>query len=156
MARDAAGGGGGARQKTVNRRLTAALWFICALTVEGCATHGRVGALPTISDPKQAAEIIVIRDQRFLGAAATITVVLDGVPVYGIDAGEHVILRVPAGEHVVAATETLAIDRSIILDAQPARRYYLRLQPTTGSGTVPTPVAASQGEELLARTTRVE
>ena len=140
----------------MNRSLTTALCFFCALTVEGCRTHGRVGALPTISDPKLASEIIVIRDQRFVSAAGTITVVLDGVPVYGIDAGEHLILRVPAGEHVVAAIESLAIDRSIMLDAQPGRRYYLRLQPMVGDGTVPIPVTAPQGEELLTKTTRVE
>jgi hypothetical protein len=75
------------------------------LTLAGCASHGRVGALPPIPDPKQAAEIIVIRDHRFFGAALTVTVVLDGVPLYGIDAGEHVILRVPVGEHVVATSQ---------------------------------------------------
>lgn len=139
----------------MNRSLTTALWFLSTLTVEACATHGRVGAPPTISDPKQAAEVIVMRDQRFLSAAGTITVVLDGVPVYGIDAGEHVILPVPAGKHVVTATESLAIDRSTVLDAQPGRRYYLRLQPIVASGTVPILVAAPQGEELLAKTARV-
>lgn len=136
--------------------LTKALWFSCALIVEGCATHGRIGALPTIADPKRTAEIVVIRDQRFLSAAGTITVGLDGVPVYGIDAGEHVILPVPAGEHVVAATESLAIDQSMMLDAQPGRRHYVRLQPMVGSGTVPILVAAPQGEELLTRTAHVE
>jgi len=140
----------------MNRSLTIALWFFCALTVEGCATHGRVGALPTSADPTQAAEIIVIRDQRFVSAAGTIRIVLDGVPVYGIDAGEHVILRVPAGEHVVAAIESLAIEQSIVLDAQPRGRYYLHLQPIVGSGTLPTPVAAPQAEELLTKTARVE
>ena len=140
----------------MNRSLTTALWFFCALTIEGCATHGRVGALPTSSDLTQAAEIIVIRDQRFVSAAGTIRIVLDGVPVYGIDAGEHVILRVPAGEHVVAAIESLAIERSIMLDAQPGWRYYLRLQPIVGSGMLPTPIAAPQAKELLTKTARVE
>jgi hypothetical protein len=156
VAGDAAGGVGGGVLNMVASSLRAALWFLCVLTFAGCAAHGRVGVLPTIPDPKQAAEIIVIRDHRFLGAAGTITVVLDGVPVYGIDAGEHVILRVPAGEHVVAATHSLAIDRSVMIEAQPGRRYYVRLQPSMGSGMVPTPVAASQGEELLTKTTRVE
>jgi hypothetical protein len=102
VAGGAEGGVGGAMQSMIapSRRLV--LWLLCALTLAGCAGHGRVGALPTIPDAKQAAEIIVIRDHRFLGAALTVTIVLDGVPLYGIDAGEHVILRVPAGEHVVA------------------------------------------------------
>ena len=143
------------RLTAVNRLLTTALWFFCILTVEACSTHGPVGALPTISDPRQAAEIIVIRDQRVLSAAGIITVGLDGVRVYGIDAGEHVILPVPAGKHVVAASESLAIDRSMMLDAQPGRRYYVRLQPMVGDGTVPILVAAPQGEELLAKTARV-
>jgi hypothetical protein len=147
-------GDGGAHMMASSPRT--ALWFLCALTLAGCAAHGRVGTLPTLPDPKLAAEIIVIRDHRFLGAAGTITVVLDGVPVYGIDAGEHVILRVPAGEHVVAASHSLAIDRSIMIDAQAGRRYYVRLQPSMGSGMVPTLVAASQGENLLTKTTRVE
>jgi hypothetical protein len=140
----------------MNRSLTTALWFFCALAVEGCVTHGRIGALPTSSDPTQAAKIIEIRKQRFVSAAGTIRIVLDGVPVYGIDGGEHVILRVPAGEHVVAAIESLAIKQSIVLDVQPKGRYYLRLQPIVGSGTLPTPVAAPQAKELLTMTTRVE
>ena len=94
--------------------LTMALRFFCALTVAGCATQGRLGALPTISDPKLAAEIIVIRDQR------------------------------------------LAVHQSMMLDAKPGRRYYVRLQPIVGSGTVPLPVAPPQGEELLTKTARVE
>jgi hypothetical protein len=129
----------GAMQSMIASLLRLVLWLLCVLTLAGCAGHGRVGALPTIPDAKQAAEIIVIRDHRLLGAALTVTIVLDGVPLYGIDAGEHVILRVPTGEHVVATSHSLAIDRSIMIDAQAGRRYYLRLQPAMGSGMVPTP-----------------
>jgi hypothetical protein len=133
-----------------------ALEALTLIALAGCVTHGRMGALPSVPNPGEAAEIVVIRDHRILGAALTITVVLDGVPLYGVDAGEHVILRVAPGEHVIAASHSLAIDRSIMIDAQPRRRYYLRLQPSFGSGMVPTPVAASDGEALLATTTRVE
>jgi len=134
--------------------LTLAALTLIALA--GCVTHGRMGALPAMPSSGEAAEIVEVRDHRILGAALTISVVLDGVPVYGIDAGEHVILRVPPGEHVIATSHSLAIDRSIMIDAQPGRRYYLRLQPSMGSGMVPTPVAASDGEALMAKTTRVE
>jgi hypothetical protein len=135
-------------------RLAPPALLICALLLTGCATHGPLGSMP-VTDPSTASEIVVIRDHRFLGAAGTVTVALDGVPVYGIDAGEHVILRVPAGEHVIAATHRMAIDRSIMIEAQPGRRYYLRLQPSMGSGMVPTPVAASEGEALMTTTTRI-
>ena len=142
--------------------LTTALWFSCALTV--------VGAPPTAASalcPRSLIQSGRPRSSWYETSASSapqelsrlVLMVfrsLDGVPVYGIDAGEDVILHVPAGEHVVAATESLAIDRSMMLDAQPGRRYYVRLQPMVGDGTLPTPVAAPQGEELLTKTTRVE
>jgi hypothetical protein len=127
------------------------------LLVAGCVTHGRIGAMPAVPRFDEAAEIVVIRDHRIFGGALTVSVVLDGVPVYGIDAGEHVILRVPAGEHLIAASHSLAIDSvNHMIDAQPGRRYYMRLQPTMGSGMVPTPVAAPEGEALMVKTTLVE
>ena len=36
-----------------------------------------------------------------MGVAANFTVVLDGVPLYGLAVDEHVVLRVPPGDHVV-------------------------------------------------------
>jgi len=74
-------------------------FFVLVLT--GCTAHGLVGPLPTLSDPEQAAEIVVIREWRYIGGGANFTVVLDGVPLYGIAVDEHVLLRVPPGDHIV-------------------------------------------------------
>jgi hypothetical protein len=65
-------------------RVTASL--LCALLVAGCTTHGLVGALPTLADPGAAAEIVVIREWRWIGNNFNFTVVLDGVPIYEIAA----------------------------------------------------------------------
>lgn len=57
--------------------------LVCA----GCVSHGALGPLPAV-DPANSAEIAVIRDHLFVGAAGTVRIQLDGVPLYGLDAGE--------------------------------------------------------------------
>jgi hypothetical protein len=37
---------------------------------------GRVGVFPAVPNPKQAAEIVVIREWRFIGGGANFTIVL--------------------------------------------------------------------------------
>ena len=34
---------------------------LCTLVLAGCTAHGRVGTLPSLPNPEQAAEIVVIR-----------------------------------------------------------------------------------------------
>ena len=44
------------------------VWLPYGLVLAGCTTHGRVGALPALSDPEQAAEIVVIREWWYIGS----------------------------------------------------------------------------------------
>ena len=74
------------------------LLLVCATLVASCTTHGRVGVLPAVLDTEQVAEIVVIREWRFVGGGANVTISLDGVALYGIAVDEHVVLRVPPGE----------------------------------------------------------
>ena len=44
---------------------------LCTLVLAGCTAHGRVGTLPSLPNPEQAAEIVVIREWRFIGVRQT-------------------------------------------------------------------------------------
>lgn len=44
------------------------VWLPYGLVLAGCTMHGRVGALPALSDPEQAAEIVVIREWWYIGS----------------------------------------------------------------------------------------
>jgi hypothetical protein len=143
----------------MNYPRSTALWLLCGLVLAGCTTHGRVGALPTLPDPEQAAEIIVIRESRFIGGGANFTVVLDGAPVYGIAVDEHVVLRVPPGDHVVTVTRRgpFLNDAAATVRAEPRRRYYYRLETSAWSSDITLlPVAPANGEALVSKTRRVQ
>jgi hypothetical protein len=60
-----------------------------------------IGSLPTVSDPTDAAEIVVIRENRFTGSALTDPITLDGVEIHGLRVGEHVVMKVNPGDHIV-------------------------------------------------------
>ena len=111
---------------TLLRRYVVALGLLLLI---GCTTQGVVGSLPPLPDPEQAAEVIVIREWRFIGGGANVTVVLDGAPIYGIAAGEHVVLRVAPGDHVVTISRRgpFLNDAAAAVRAEPRRRYYYRL-----------------------------
>lgn len=75
---------------------------LAALFFASCA-HGLVGQLPTVPDPTNAAELIVARDERFIGGGASLFISIDGTRIYAIRIGEHVRILVPAGERIVGA-----------------------------------------------------
>jgi hypothetical protein len=109
-----------------------------------------------LPDPDQAAEIVVIREWRFMGVAANFTVVLDGVPLYGLAVDEHVVLRVPPGDHVVTISRR-GNDAAVAVRAEPKRRYYYRLETNVVSSDISLlPVAPSAAEDLMMKTQRVE
>jgi len=111
---------------TLLRRYVVALGLLLLI---GCTTQAVVGSLPPLPDPEQAAEIIVIREWRFIGGGANVTVVLDGAPIYGIAVEEHVVLRVAPGDHVVTISRRgpFLNDAAAAVRAEPRRRYYYRL-----------------------------
>jgi len=111
---------------TLLRRYVVALGLLLLI---GCTTQAVVGSLPPLPDPEQAAEIIVIREWRFIGGGANVTVVLDGAPIYGIAVEEHVVLRVAPGDHVVTISRRgpFLNGAAAAVRAEPRRRYYYRL-----------------------------
>ena len=134
------------------------LW---ALVLAGCVpAHGLVGALSALPDPDQAAEIVVIREWRFLMGGGDLAVVLDGALLYGISTDEHVIIKVPPGEHVVgvSAHGPGKDEASVAVRAEPRQRYYFRIE--TGSlyypGPFLYPTAAETAEALIVKTRQVK
>jgi hypothetical protein len=91
-----------------------------------------------VTDPDQAAEIVVIREFRFIGGGANFTGALDGVPAYGIAVDEHVVLRVRPGDHVVTVTRRgpFLNDAAVTVRVEPRRRYYYRLETSTWSSDI--------------------
>jgi hypothetical protein len=139
------------------RKLRASL--LCVLLLAGCTTHGPVGTLPTLANPEQAAEVVVIHEWRFTGGGANFTVVLDGAPLYGLAVDEHVVLRVPPGDHIITISRRgpFLNEAAATVRAEPRRRYYYRLETSAWSSDITLlPVAPSAGEELVAKTRRVQ
>jgi hypothetical protein len=135
-------------------------WLLYALLLDGCTTHGRaVGFLPPLPNPEQAAEIVVIREWRFIGGGANFSVVLDSVPLYRLAVDEHVVLRVPPGDHILTISRRgpFLNDAAATVRAEPRGRYYYRLETSTWSSDITLlPVPPSAGEELMAKTRRVQ
>ena len=133
--------------------------LLALLALAGCTAHGRIGALPVVPQPDQAAEIVVIREWRYMGSANNIPVTLNGVPVYGLATREHAIIRVPPGQHIIGiAPKGLWLNESTVnVQADAGQRYYFYIETTVVGGTFllqPTSEAAGQG--LMTKTTRIE
>jgi hypothetical protein len=117
--------------------------------------RGRIGALPPVPQPSDAAEIIVIREARFFGSAHTVSVALDGMPVYGINNNEHVILAVPAGFHLIGVSAGWT-ESSAPLQALARQRYYFRLVTgQSGAGFMLQSISPDFGQALMAKTKRI-
>jgi hypothetical protein len=139
--------------------LRLALGLLGALLLVACTTHGPVGTLPVLPDPEQAAEIVVIREWRFIGAGGNFTVVLDGAPIYGIAVDEHVVLRVSPGDHIITISRRgpFLNDAATTVRAEPRGRYYYRLETSTWSSDITLiPVAPAAGEALINKTRQVK
>jgi hypothetical protein len=134
-----------------------ATWLVCALLLAGCTTHGRVGALPPLADPGAAAEIVVIREWRFIGGAVNFFVALNGVTMYGISTNEHVVIMVPPGDHIVGVSVRVGYEATAAVRAEARQRYYFRVE--TGNvfypGPLLQPIAAEVGQALMTKTTRI-
>jgi len=81
-------------------RRSIALALLLGLLLVGCTASGPLGQLPPVPEDR-AARILFVRPWHFAGSGASILVMIDGVELYGLDAGEHVEFIVPAGERLV-------------------------------------------------------
>lgn len=134
-------------------------WLLCAALLAGCAQHGRIGALPTVPNADEAAEIIVIREWRFIGGGANFYVTLNGLPVYAIATDEHVVIQVPPGDQVVgiAIRGLMPHEMTASVRTEPRGRYYFRVETgnvfSPGPFLLPTPPKA--GDALVSKTRRI-
>lgn len=123
------------------------------LLLAGCAS-GYLIATPAVPDPAQAARIVIARPSMFVGSALTATIRIDGVEVYELGSGEHVVIAVAPGERLVglktwdpAMPLPTRIYPTEMITAEPGRIYYFRVTPGRISR-----AADAEGRELLADT----
>lgn len=140
----------------ISARKRRATWLLCGLLLAGCTTHGRVGALPPLADPGSAAEIIVIREARFVGSALTFYVSLNGTPVYGLGNDQHVIIPLTPGTHLIGIAAGGWSGGTSLVQAVAQQRHYFRVDsaPLT-TGLSLQPISAEVGHALMAKTTRI-
>jgi len=131
-----------------------ATFALLTLLLAGCTAHGRIGALPEIVQPADAAEIVVIREWRFMAAARTLSVTVDGAAVYGMETNEHVIIRVAPGYHVVGIGAPGLNEGTAGVQAVPQQRYYFRAE-SGFFGPLLQPIGAEAGQALMAKTSPI-
>ena len=131
---------------------------VVLLLLAGCVSSGLIGPLPTVMDADNAAEIVVGREDRFAGSALTLPVTLDGVRVYGLRVGEHAVMKVNPGDHVVG-TQYQGItfaweDVTVLVRAEPRRSYYFRIDPAFGQ-VLMNAITPEAGRVLMSKTRQV-
>jgi hypothetical protein len=96
--------------------------------------------VPIVTDADNAAEIVVDRESRFVGSGLTLRVTLDGVRIYGLRVGEHAVMKVDPGDHIVG-TQYQGItfaweDVTVLVHVEPRRSYYFRIDPALGQALI--------------------
>ena len=142
--------------RIVGARSLAAI--VLALIVAGCVSTGALGPLPAVSDPSNAAEIVVGRERRFLGSGPTVPVTLDGVRLFGLRVGQYVVIKVDPGDHIVG-TQYMGItfgweDVTVLVRAEANGRYYFRIDPAMGQLLL-NAISADAARALMSNATRV-
>jgi hypothetical protein len=78
------------------------LLFYLSLSIVGCATGPiATSPLPSLTDPKNASEVVVIRKSSIVGATNSYYITLNEQDVFGIKSGEYTTFKVPAGKHTI-------------------------------------------------------
>jgi hypothetical protein len=140
---------------------TTATLLLCALTLTGCVSTGRLsGVLPAV-EPATAAEVVVVREWRYLGGGSNLMVTLNHEPVFGLGTDQHVVFQVPPGEHVIGimAKGPFTNEETTRLTAEPGKRYYYRIETTGGvfaASWLIQPIAPHLGQQLMSKTMRVQ
>jgi hypothetical protein len=95
----------------------------------GCATGGRSGNFPTVTNPSEAANITLYRDGSLAGWFATMRVELDGQEIYRIGRDEAFSFTVDPGQYLLSYTLGFNECRRVIW-AEPRENQRIRLSPT--------------------------
>jgi len=70
--------------------------------ITGCASSGRIGALPRVADNESSSQLVLIRVSSIVGCANSYYVALDGNDIFSIRSGEYTEFPIPIGEHFVS------------------------------------------------------
>jgi len=96
-----------ARRDAMARKNTHAIALGVALSLAGCVSGGALGPPPR-ADPSTAAQIVVIRERHFVGGGFTLEIAVDNQPLYVLASGQHAIISVAPGEHLLRASAAAA------------------------------------------------
>lgn len=133
---------------------------IAALILAGCASAGRIGDLPAITDSSASTTLVLIRPSNVIGMTNSYYVAFDGKDVFSIRSGENTHFAIPAGSHTVAVkcfggwSPTWKEDGKAFV-AERGGINYFSISPSMTCSKIE-PVGEADGKALLARTTFVD
>jgi hypothetical protein len=120
-----------------------------AALLTSCTTHGLIRTIDVA--PDQAAQLTVIRSYAFVGSARTTAISVDHEDVFGIRAGEHATLKVPAGDRLIGADCTAAgTPKHLRLKLAPGEHRYVHVRPALTCPPIEVPEATAV--KLIAET----
>jgi hypothetical protein len=134
-----------------------AIGVVASALLSACtAARGPINAPPPLTSPSDAATIIVARENRVIRFAVVWAVALDGVEVFGLGRGEHAVIPVNPGEHVISIHYRDWTGREEVTHATQLARgqtRYFRVDPNPNSGRPSiNPLTEEAGKALVAAT----
>ncbi|HVW50065.1 MAG TPA: TonB family protein [Trinickia sp.] len=133
---------------------------IAALILAGCASAGRIGDLPAVTDGSASTTLVLIRPSNVIGMTNSYYVAFDGKDVFSIRSGENTHFAIPAGSHTIAVkcfggwSPTWKEDGKAFV-AERGGITYFSISPSMTCSKIE-PVSEADGKALLARTTFVD
>jgi len=133
---------------------------IAALILAGCASAGRIGDLPAITEGSPSATLVLIRPSDVIGMTNSDYVALDGKDVFSIRSGDNTRFAIPPGPHAVAVkcfggwSPTWKEDSKAFV-AEGGGTSYFSISPSMKCSKIE-PVSEADGKALLGRTTFVD
>jgi hypothetical protein len=122
-----------------------------ALLIISCA-HGKTEHFPTWTDPSEAAEVFIIRNNNLAGLGFSLKVVFDDQTIARLRAGEHIHFFAQPGFHSLGISEpeqTVAFEKG-------HRYYFLISADYTQFGFEIERIGDLKGESWIGKTKRVE
>jgi len=141
-----------------NMRKTACI--IGALILTGCASAGRIGDLPVISEGASSSTLVLVRPSNVIGMANSFYVALDGKDVFSIRSGDNTHFLIPAGEHAVSVkcfggwSPTWKEDSKSFL-AEVDRASYFSISPSMSCAKIEQ-VSEAQGKALVENSSYID
>jgi len=111
------------------------VFVIClALALSGCVSDGTNADFATVSQqigsPKAGqSRIVVLRQKSFVGAVVGWDAKLDGAPLPSVKNGTYVYADLPAGSHMLSASEIMFPgETSMKISTAPGKTYFFLMQ----------------------------